>query len=96
MAKLGRRSKVQSVRNIAAYEATEIDKDPEWVVKDILAHRGKGRAREFQVIWQTGERTWEKRKELVDIINGEEIVVDALQRYYARNPRLKSGGKGIV
>jgi hypothetical protein len=95
-AKLGRRSKVQSVRNIAPYEAEEIDKDPEWVVKDIVAHRGKGRAREFQVIWQTGECTWEKWKELVDTINGEETIVDELQKYLARNPRLGKRGKRIV
>jgi len=43
-------------------------------VKDILAHRNKGRAREFLVLWDTGVSTWEKRKYLVDIINGEEIV----------------------
>ena len=93
-AKLGRRSKVQSVRNIAPYEAKEITKDKEYTVKDILAHRNKGRAREFLVLWDTGVSTWEKRKYLVDNINGEEIVNEALVKYYARNPRL--GRKGIV
>ena len=93
-AKLGRRSKVQSVRNIAPYEAKEITKDKEYIVKEILAHRNKGRAREFHVLWDTGVSTWEKRSNLVDTINGEEIVNDALVKYYARNPRL--GSKGVV
>ncbi len=94
-AKLGRRSKVQSVRNIAPYEAKEITKDKEYIVKDILAHRNKGSAREFLVLWDTGVSTWEKRKYLVDTINGEEIVNDALLKYYARNPRL-GRSKGVV
>ena len=88
VARLGRRPKVQSVRNIEPYKAKEIIKEKEFVVKDVIAHRHKGRAREFLVMWDTGTSTWEKRKNLVDTINGEEIVNAELVKYYQRNPRL--------
>ncbi|KAF9028927.1 hypothetical protein BDZ89DRAFT_901664, partial [Hymenopellis radicata] len=34
------------------------EKEPEWQVKSILDHRGRGTSAKFEVEWAAGDRTW--------------------------------------
>ncbi|QRV84575.1 Gag-Pol polyprotein/retrotransposon [Ceratobasidium sp. AG-Ba] len=37
-----------------------LDKEPkEWAVDKILTHAGKGRDAEFQILWKSGDKSWE-------------------------------------
>jgi hypothetical protein len=79
---------LQSVRNLVRYTPTSILKSEEETVKDVIGHEGHGRGRKYLVVWSDNSATWEPRKNLVDSVNGEETIVEALLRYWERNPKL--------
>jgi hypothetical protein len=54
---------------------------PEQVPVDILCHRGTGRSRRFRVLWADGDETIEPFENLVDLVDGEEIVNERLECY---------------
>jgi hypothetical protein len=85
---LGQRPALQSVRNLVRYTPTSILKSEEETVKDVIGHEGHGRGRKYLVVWSDNSATWEPRKNLVDSVNGEETIVEALLRYWERNPKL--------
>jgi len=87
-AKLGTRHPIQSVRNLAEFKGPEPEKEQEWVVADVIDHSGHGRGRKYRVKWSDGSLTWEPRKNLVDIVNKEEIPVAPFKAYLDRQNRL--------
>ncbi|CEL60395.1 Transposon Ty3-I Gag-Pol polyprotein OS=Saccharomyces cerevisiae (strain ATCC 204508 / S288c) GN=TY3B-I PE=3 SV=2 [Rhizoctonia solani AG-1 IB] len=50
-----RRFPGRNYKQIASLEAD----DNEWAVEKIAGHRGKGSNAMFEIVWQTGDRTWE-------------------------------------
>ncbi|KAF8752795.1 hypothetical protein RHS01_07224 [Rhizoctonia solani] len=50
-----RRFPGRNYKQIASLEAD----DDEWAVEKIVGHRGKGSNAVFEIVWQTGDRTWE-------------------------------------
>jgi Integrase zinc binding domain/RNase H-like domain found in reverse transcriptase len=87
---LGRRPKLQSIRNVERYTPKEILREEEYRVKDIVGHKGSGRGRKYHVVWANGSTSLEPRKNLVDSVNGKETVVEALVQYWKRNPKLST------
>ena len=85
---LGQRSDVVNVKQLAAYKGDKVPGAQEWVVRDVIGHKGKGKGRKYHVLWEDGADTWEPRAALVDNDNGEETPVGPLLRYWERNPRL--------
>ncbi|KAG8730716.1 hypothetical protein FRC11_005984 [Ceratobasidium sp. 423] len=45
-------------RNYKQIASLEVD-DDEWAVEKIAGHRGKGNNAIFEIVWQSGDRTWE-------------------------------------
>ncbi|QRV81672.1 Transposon Ty3-I Gag-Pol polyprotein [Ceratobasidium sp. AG-Ba] len=44
----------------SAEQIIALDKEPkEWAVDKILTHAGKGRDAEFQILWKSGDKSWE-------------------------------------
>ncbi|QRV79630.1 Transposon Ty3-I Gag-Pol polyprotein [Ceratobasidium sp. AG-Ba] len=44
----------------SAEQIVALDKEPkEWAVDKIITHAGKGRDAEFQILWKSGDRSWE-------------------------------------
>ena len=90
---IGRRHDVVSIRNLTEYEADSIYAKKEHVVRDVIAHQGKGQGRKYQVVWEDGDMTWEPTKNLCDKSHAKDakklVVAEALLRYWDRNPRLK-------
>lgn len=87
--KIGTRHKVQSIRNATKYIGPDPEPPTEWMVKDVVDHTGSGRGRKYRVMWDDGDFTWEPRHTLVDVmVDGSEVVNEALKRYFDRNPQL--------
>ena len=86
---LGKRSEIQSIRNLERYEHEEIYRQKELMVKKVLGHEGKGRGRKYKVYWEDGTISLEPRKQLVDKDpDGTETVNTELIAYLDRNPKL--------
>lgn len=86
---LGKRSELQSIRNLERYEHKEIYRQKEVVVKKVLGHEGKGRGRKYKIYWEDGTTSMEPRKQLVDKeADGTETVNAELLAYLDRNPKL--------
>jgi len=85
---LGRRTPTVNVKQVVEYENPNFAGAKEHRVRDIIGHKGKGNTRRYQVVWEDGDETWEPREQLVDEVGGEEVLNEALERYYQRNPRL--------
>ena len=54
---------------------------PEYMVASILCHFGSRKARRYRVLWADGAETVEPRENLVDIVDGEEVVNEKLLIY---------------
>lgn len=54
----------------------------EEVVVCIEGHHGNGARRRYHVLWANGDTTEEMKENLVDIVNGEEIVNEELLKYW--------------
>lgn len=83
--KLGTRHKIQSIRNMVEYVGPDPEPEPEFVVTDVVDHRGHGRGRKYRVRWGDGSFTWEPKSNLVDVKeDGTEVVNEAFGRYLER------------
>jgi hypothetical protein len=87
--KLGNRHAIQSIRNMIEYSGPEPGPQPEFIVSDVVDHRGYGRGRKYRVRWNDGSFTWEPRSSLVDVkTNGKQILVMPFRKYLERNQML--------
>jgi len=86
---LGDRHDVQSIRNLDKYPLKTAAKKLEHVVKDVTAYWGRGKGRRYEVTWSDDSVTWEPRKNLVALQDGEEVILEPLLRFWERNPQLK-------
>ncbi|TFK53387.1 hypothetical protein OE88DRAFT_1605070, partial [Heliocybe sulcata] len=41
--------------------------EPEWAVDRIIAHKGKGTAATFELVWHSGDHTWLPYKEIAHL-----------------------------
>jgi hypothetical protein len=88
--KLGTRHAIQSIRNMIEYDGPDPGPQAEFVVSDVVDHKGNGRGRKYRVRWNDGSFTWEPRASLVDVkASGKQLLNVAFRRYLERNQMLK-------
>jgi hypothetical protein len=81
--------KIQNVRNICHYVGPDPGQEREWIVLDVIDHRGHGRGRKYHVKWDNGDTTWVSINNLVDYSDDEIVVNEALDKYLKRHPNIK-------
>ena len=90
-AKLGLRSPIQNVKHLEKYEQ-KMPVEEEFKVKEILGHKKGGTKRKFykyHVKWADGDETWERVPSLIDEEGDEEVILDALKRYWKAHPGMQ-------
>ena len=67
---------------------TEEEVDEEEVV-EIIGHHGSPARRKYHVLWASGDETEEDMMNLVDIVDGECVVTEALLQYWDNHEYLR-------
>jgi len=90
--RLGRRHDVINLRQVEKFEVEKWPGQEEKMVEKVLDHKGGVKSRSYEVLWSDGSKTWEPSRHLIDYAEeGEEedMVNDALRRYWHVHPRMQ-------
>jgi hypothetical protein len=62
-------------------ESSQPEVQLEAVVESILCHFGSGKSRRYRVLWAEGDETEEPESNLMDVVDGEEVLNEKLMLY---------------
>ena len=76
-------SDIMTVDNSTEQDGSSSNGEEE--VAEVICHFGKGSRLRYRVLWARGDETIEPPENLIDIIDGEQIINEALQIYLQEN-----------